>query len=216
MAARKKPRTAAQKAATRKLVAANRARRKVGTAKKRVVRHSNPIAIHHAAPKRKRRSVAKHHGHHTVARRRRRNPISGGLMRNMVMPAVTAASGALALDVLWGYAPIPANFKTGNLQYVAKAAGALLIGWAGSKVMKKSTAEAMAVGALTVVVHDAAKMLIATTMPSLHLGMVNSGYPAGTFENVGEYVNGVGEYVSGSDGEYVGAMDSDNAYNVYY
>jgi hypothetical protein len=227
MAAHRKRRTAAQKAATARMVAANRARRKnpIRSKKRRSLRSVAHSAVAHVRRRRRHNPIGKTTHH----RRRRRNPIgglSGGIVNRMLMPAVTAAGGALALDLAWGYLPIPANLKVGSLQYVAKAAGAVAIGTLGAKVMKRHTAEAMAVGALTVVFHTAARDLISKMLPSVHLGYVNAGYPAGFYESdsvqgigeyVGEYVAGhegyVGEYVQGVDG-YAGA--GSDAYSNYY
>lgn len=222
MAAHRKRRTAAQKAATARMVAANRARRKnpIRSKKRRSLRTVAHSAVAHVRRRRRHNPIG-----HTTHRRRRRNPIgglSGGIVNRMLMPAVTAAGGAIALDLAWGYLPIPANLKTGSLQYVAKAAGAVAIGTLGAKVMKRHTAEAMAVGALTVVFHTAARDLIGKMLPSVHLGYVNAGYPAGFYE--ADSVQGIGEYVAGHDGyvgEYVQGVSGyagvgEDAYSNYY
>lgn len=219
MAARKKPRSAAQKAATRKMLAANRARRKPVRARRTAKRRTLTTYASNPIKRRKRRASTL--SAVSVRRRRRSNPIKSDLIKSVLMPSITAAGGALMLDVAWGYLPIPANLKTGPLQHLAKGVGALAIGYLGSKVVKKQTAEALAVGALTVVFHGAAKDLIAKMMPSLRLGMVNAGYPAGTYGEMGEYISGdeMGQYIAGDDdmGEYIsGATDSESAYANYY
>lgn len=207
MATRKKRRSAAQKAATRKLVALNK--RRSGPTKRRAPaparkvarrRRRNPIVS--VTPRRRRRAAT------SVApmRRRRRNPIRAkGMMDSIVIPALTASAGALALDVAWAYAPIPLNLKVGNLKHVSKAAGAIGLSWLASQVVSKKTAEAMGVGALTVVFHDALREMAAKTMPALKMdgmGYYNAGYPAGTLEDP----NGMGYYPPA-------ALDANNANN---
>lgn len=206
----RKRRSAAQRAATRKLVAYNKSRRK--TVRRR--RRKNPSAI---APKRRtayRRAVAayapnprrrKRRKTSTMKRRRRtysrrrRNPVRGGIVNKMIMPAVTAAGGAIALDVIWGYLPENIKMKTGNMEYVAKAAGAVGMGWLAAKIpgVKRSTADALAVGALTVTFYNAARAFIAQSMPTLKMdgvGYYNPALPARMDSiaptNMGLYVPG--------------------------
>lgn len=176
---RKARRTAAQKRATAKLVALNRSKRRRSNpsraaAYRQVATMSNPIKR-----RRRRRNPLS-----TVARRRvarRRNPINGGISR-MVMPAVTGAAGALALDVAFGYLPIPATLKAGPLRHIVKAAGAIGLSIIAGKVVKKSTAEAMGIGALTVIAHDMAKEAVTKFAPQVKM------------DGVGLYVNGMGYY----------------------
>lgn len=228
-----KRRTAAQRRATAKMIAANRARRRLGAApRKRRRLRRNPIskaAAYRAVPsiakanpiRRRRRRTA------VASRRRvRRNPIrAAGLIPNLFMPAATAAAGALALDVAFGYLPIPANLKTpGPVSIITKSAGAILLTMIAGKVVSKSTAQAMGVGALTVILHDAAKAFIMKSMPTLKLdglGYYSAGYPVGGYmDGLGVYVgaggsagsglpnmNGLGEYVHG-----VGRVDNEQAY----
>lgn len=194
MAARKKPRTAAQKRATRKLVALNRARKSNPIRKRRASlpavakRRSNPV-------KRTTKTAATQAGR--VLRYRRRNPISRkGIMDRMVFPAVTATSGALALDAVWAYLPLPVNVRTGPLRHAFKGLGAIALGWGASKVVKKTTADSMAMGALTVVLHNAAREALATFAPGVRMdgmGYYSAGYPVGPANNdMGLYVGGPG------------------------
>lgn len=186
--AAKKRRTAAQRAATKKLVALNKRRAKGGVKRKR-----NPI-------------------HRKTSRvTRRRNPIRrAGVVNNIVMPAVTAASGALALDIAWAHLPLPANIKSGNLKYAAKALGAVGLSMAAGMVVNKRTADAMGIGALTVVAHQMARDLLSRTVPALKMdgmGYYSAGMPMGSPEdNMGLYVNGqnanMGLYVNGTENGY--------------
>jgi len=178
----RKGRTAAQKAATRKLVALNRAKRG---------RKSNPSprSAVSAAPRRRRRTMSINR----IVRRRRRNPagLSGGKIFSLVMPAVKGAVGAIAVDLIWNKLPVPATVKAGNVGYLAKGAAALAFGFLGQKFLGKTAAE-MAVGSLTVTAYNAIK---ANVGPSIGLaGMGYSGaapamLPPGRTPALAEYVS---------------------------
>lgn len=145
--------------------------------------------------KRRRRSASKR----AISRMRRRSSKPAGLggikgITNQLLPAVTAAGGALALDVMWAYVPLPENLKTGPMRHVVKAAGAIGLGMLAGMVMKKDTANQLATGALTVVLHGAMRDMASRFAPAIKLGDV------GEFE-VSE---GVGEYVDESMG-YTGS-----------
>ena len=143
--------------------------------------------------------------HHRKHRRRRRNPVAlggirrrvraraagmGSVVNQMVMPAVTAASGALLLDIAWSNLPLSPAVKVGNMQFIAKALGSVALVAVAHKVTgNKRQAEAMGIGALTVLVHDAARNVLKRSVPGLHLG----------------------EYVG--DG---GSLDYNNPLNFYY
>jgi len=154
----------------------------------------------------------------TNMRRRRRNPARRGKMNIMgtVMPAATAASGALALDVVWGYAPIPENLKNGPLRHVVKAAGAIGLGMLAGMVVKKDTADRFATGALTVTIHSAMREMVAKAAPNVRLG------DADEFDDMGYYGSGVdpddlGAYIDGMDGDddFIGANDMDDGVGAY-
>ena len=197
MAKTRKHRTAAQKVATKKLVAHNRARRsrpkRAGTSVAK--RRSNPIGLKRVI-----------HGRRSVrhAAKRRRNPI-GGLMRagasgvmGMSMQALQGASGALLVNTMLNYVPmLPVALKSGNGKYLARAGAAIAVGVFGSKVMPKAIAQNMAVGALTVALHDLLLGLAAQSMPSLKLG------------DVGDFDDGVSEYIASPN------MAGMSGYDVY-
>jgi len=173
----KKRRTAAQKAATRKLVALNRrksnpVRRR--TSKKPVRRRT----ARRAAPKKYRRKSA----------RRRANPaLTTRSIRNQVMDAGIGAGGALALDVVQGYLPIPANLKAGIVGTLVKAGLAIGIGIVGSKIkiVSNATAGKMANGALTVVLHNELKKQVQTYAPGIQMGEYIDGNGMGMYEGAG-------------------------------
>lgn len=167
----RKARTPAQKAATRKLVARN---------------------------KRKRNPTAKRRSTRSVTRRYKRNPARrmamGGIINQQVIPAATNATGALALDIIWGFLPIPINIKAGPMKHVAKGAGAIVMGMVAQNVVRPATAKALSQGALTVVMHDAMREFAQRMLPNVPLGYYSAGTPVG----VGEYMNGLGAYIGGS------------------
>lgn len=172
--------------------------------KKTVARRKNPVARRRAPAKRRRRNpvparASSHSSYLTNPRRRKRktyrkrrsNPSPRrtgiqGMLNTQIIPAAVAGSGALALDVIMGYLPLPVELKIGPGRYLVKGAGAILMGMAAEMLVAKSTARQLATGALTVVMHDAMKEATIMYAPNIPLG---------------EYVSGMGEYVSGYPGE---------------
>ncbi len=205
----KQRRSAAQRAATKKLVTFNRTR---GRAPAKRKRRRNPVATRRRrayratplaaapAPRRRRRAPARVINR---VRRRRRNqaPTARNIMNKMVMPAVQAATGAIALDMAWANLPIPINLKAGPMKHVAKGLGAVAISWLGGMLpIKQSTADTMAMGALTVVTYNWAREMMAEFAPQVvldgtgyypgnnagnNMGFYNPALPAGGYEGPG-------------------------------
>lgn len=177
-ARRKRARSPAQKAATRRMLAANR--------------HKNPRKRHAAA-------VTYTRGH-TVHRRkknplrartyrRHRNPLNlgrhaagiGGLM----MAGLKGAGGAVVVNVVCNFLPaaiVPVSVPgTTNFQlYAVRTALAVAMGTVGKKVLG-SSARDMAVGALTVNFHDFLNNFVGTVLPGSGLrglGMDVQNHPA--------------------------------------
>lgn len=164
MANAKKPRTAAQKAATAKLVALNKKRRAAA---------SSTTAT---APKAK-RTYAK------AAPKKvyKKNPISRsasvqrgkGMFAENVKPAAIGAAAALGFDLVWGRMTfIPASLRAGNLKYPVKLLGALALGVAAEKFLPKQYqqhATTLVRGPLTVILHEAGKNMMQSMYPSLAL-----------------------------------------------
>ena len=128
-----------------------------------------------------------------VRRRRiRRNPTGRMTMRNivnnLVFPAATAGAGALMLDVLWGFVPVPAEIKTGPMKHVAKGIGAVVLGQLVGTFATRRMGDTMAMGALTVVFHQAFREMSAQFMPNLPLGYYSAGANAGYDPQLGYYV----------------------------
>ena len=196
MAKTRKHRSAAQKMATKHLVSLNRARRSSPKRSSTAVakRRTNPIGL--SRVKHARRSTRK------VAHRRH-NPI-GGLMRagasgvmGMSMQALTGAGGAILVNTVLNYVPmLPVALKSGNGKYLARAGMAIAVGVFGPKMLPEKVATDMAVGALTVALHDLLLGITATAMPTLKLG------------DVGDFDTGVSEYLEP-------AMAGVSGYDVY-
>lgn len=105
----------------------------------------------------------------TKRRSYRRNPIRTNLMRDAIMPAATGAAGAVGLDVLWNYLPIPENLKAGPVRHIAKAAGAIGLGMIAGKILGRRQGQQITIGALTVALHGAMKDGLMTVAPQLVL-----------------------------------------------
>jgi hypothetical protein len=199
---RKKPRSAAQKAATRRMLAA------------RSGRASNP------APRRSKRRASARRRHNPIGlarvhhrrRARRHNPISlsGGVIGSMVMNGLKGAVGSVAVNAVTSF--LPAAVKTGKVLYVTRAGLAILIGTVGRKFLG-AHARPMAEGALAVNFADLINSFGATILPGSQLHGVGGEYlgeylsgahtqyslanqGAGMPADFGRELNGVGEYVS--------------------
>lgn len=187
---RGRKKTARRRAATRRPAARRaapkrrRRRNPIGPYAKR-----SGLGMYVANPRRRRRRKAT-----TVARRRsrtrRRNPITTakGMVGRYVIPALQAGSGAVLLDAVWGYVPVPDQLKTGPLRHVAKGAGAIALGWAVGKVAGKRMGDTMALGALTVTAYNAIRELVSTYAPGIALGYYSPGANAGYDPSLGYYV----------------------------
>lgn len=208
----KKQRTPAQKRATAKLVAANRARAKgkpVSRAKPAAKRRakSGGYAIASVAPKRRKSrpftsaKVASDAGR--KLRYRRRNPIGSGFIGDVLVPSAIGGGGALALDVIMGMLPIPATMKTGPMAPIVKVAGAVALGYAAKFALSRKTAEQIAAGAITVTLYNVAKAALVKAGKGKIPGLSEyvGAYPDALFYDAssGAMVNGMGEFVSGPE-----------------
>jgi hypothetical protein len=191
----KAKRTAKQKAATRKLIAFNRAKARGAkraaprkpaarpAAKKRPARSAA-----RSAPKRKSRGkwrVSSQRAASTagrVLRHRRPNPI-GNFVKDTLMPSVIGGAGALALDVAVGFLPLPPAMKTGPMAPLVKAAGAIGLGMLAGQFMGRRMGEQVAAGGLTVTAYNIGRQLLIKA---------SGGRIPGLSEYVGEYMS---EYV---------------------
>jgi hypothetical protein len=165
-------RSAAQRAATARMLAANRAKRS-GYAKRK--RRMNPVSTA------VRRVVRR-------GRMRRRNPIGGGVglfnLRSYMAPLKDAAvmgAGAVAMDMAFGYVN---RYLPASVQVVPGTVGAgdavkAVLTVALGKLLSKPTrglSSKAAMGSLVVQMRDVTmKLLPASMMPVNGLGYVNAG-----------------------------------------
>lgn len=141
-----------------------------------------------------RRPVARRAARRRAARRQHRyyygNPARMTMQRvinDVVIPAAQAGAGALALDVLWGYVPVPVEWKTGNLRHVVKGGGAIVIGMLAQQVLGARIGKNIALGALTVTFHAAMRDMVAQFAPQIPLGYVGAGTGAGQYGGPATY-----------------------------
>ena len=174
----KKARTPKQIAATKKLVALNKARKAGKTPAK-------PAA---AKPK---RSYAKQAAKPATRKTYKRNPLpprvkeAGGILQQNIIPAAMGAGAALGFDLIWGKLPISDNLRAGKLKYPVKVIGALALGMLAERLLPaehKHHAVTLARGPLTVILHDAGKDFMAKNYPSLTL----AAYEAETMAEIME------------------------------
>jgi hypothetical protein len=112
-------------------------------------------------------------------RRYRRNPLglpSVGGMFGQLVPAAYGAGGALALNLGLSYLPLPDMLKTGMARHGVRLVGAFGLGWAARKFLG-AKGNAVAAGALTVVMYDILKAVINGVSPEI-------GSRLGEFEDV--------------------------------
>ena len=158
---------------------------------------------HVARRRHARRAVAvnprrRHRRHHY--RRVRRNPslrgLSGmgrGVVKGVVIPGAIGATGAVALDVVMGYATpyLPASLQSGWFNVAVKIAGAIGVGMVAGKVLGRDKGRIVTLGGVTVVMYSVVRGLlkqVAPTMPGLSgLGM----------QDYTPYGRGMGAYMQG-------------------
>ncbi|MHB8071862.1 MAG: hypothetical protein ACYDHF_07960 [Candidatus Cryosericum sp.] len=161
-----------------------------------------------AAPRRRRHVARVAHNpirrrrHHTMSRRRiRRNPIEGG-MGGTIMSAVIGAAGAVAVDMVAGYLPVPASMMTGYGPYLVKGALGLGMGMFRNQTLKRMGAGALLVAAYGALKTATAGMLPAAATapavagmgfvnPSMSMGQITTGPQSGMHG-----MGGMGEFVS--------------------
>ncbi len=204
----RKARSPAQRAATRRMIAANKSHAPRRSRRRRAVAvRANPV-VH-----RRRRSMA---------RRTRRNPISArrafSSMRSsgamsMLKTGAIAGVGAVAVDLLFAQVArfLPASMVTaGNadgsanyLYFAAKAATALGVGIFGAKVLPRSFAQAAAVGSLTIMAYQLARSMVPA---SLTLGRVGAYINPGRVVNPGRLNGTMSAYLPTTGAAGPGAM----------
>lgn len=162
--------------------------------RKRRSRRHNPGNPH------RRRSMTRHVRRHYF-RRRRRNPVgmrylSGGVIAPVV-GAAKGAVGALLVDALMTYVPLPDMLKVNPIgSQATRAVSAFLLGWLSSFVVGRSFAGKMTEGALTVQLYGLTKPLVSAVVPlsgvDNEMGWYNPGYVMGS---EGHLQPGMGAYL---------------------
>lgn len=204
-------RTATRRRATRQVAVfrANPApaprRRRRKTAVRRSTFRANP------APRRSRRPARK-----SVVRRYRRNPSARGLaggavnFGKMLLPAAGIGLGAIGAEIFMGYLPIPAGLKVGVMRHVTKGVVGVGAGLVIGKVLRqKKLGNYIALGAVVIAVHDAAKEFIASKMPDVRMGQYRGAIPSSLGGYGMGYVNPaqlttMGEYVDVPNSSFAG------------
>jgi hypothetical protein len=125
------------------------------------------------------------------------------------------AGGAIAVNAIYNYVPLPAMLRTGRMQYVSKGLLAMLLGTFGKRFLGPMAGD-MARGALTVIVTQASVELLANT--GLRLG--DGSYSGIGYYSPGEVMDGVqglGEYVGENGGNFYtgGTMEDQEAVGEY-
>jgi hypothetical protein len=175
---------------------------------------SNPRSRH----KKKGHRRASGHRRHT-----RRNPIMGFSLKSgidQVKDGALGAVGGLLNDAAYGYAKgyLPASLQDGYGRIGAKLGLAVLVGILANKLMP-GKGRAIAVGAATVVLHEAGKALINQQAPSIPLGayednallgydsasILQPGSSSGAMAGVGSYMR-TGAYMPSAALNGVGDM----------
>lgn len=204
--------------------------------RKHKARRANPRkrrarrAVRHVA---RRANPRRRHAVRVIRRRYRSNPSFGGGLSGVTrsfVPTLKAgalgAVGALANDLAYGYTKgyLPAVLTTGNVAIATRAVYAVLSAMLLGSTVFKGKGRDLGVGAMTVVLHDAGKVVLAGMLPSAPLNGMGAYYSAGPtvgprralpmagmgrVGRTGQYMNGaagvgrVGVYMNGlGDSDY--------------
>lgn len=154
-----------------------RRRARVG-GRRRALFARNPAPARRRRRRVMRRNPIRSHRRRVSARRSyRRNPsrrsggMGGGAFMKMFLPAAGIGLGAIGSEIIMGYLPIPANFKTGVARHITKGVVGIAAGFLIGKVLRqKRLGNFIALGAVVIAVHDGVKEFIAAKMPAVHLG----------------------------------------------
>lgn len=124
-----------------------------------------------------------------------------GIVKGTLMPAAIGATGAIALDIAYGYAQpyVPAMFNNKWATLGVKILGALAIGYGASKLLGRERGKIATLGAVTVVGYGALKSALQTALPTVK-GL--SGYADFVDYNAGRSPPGVGAYMRPAIGFY--------------
>ena len=211
MATRKR-RTPAQKRATAKLVAFNKKRRAPAKRKTPARKTTARKAPAKRATTRRRTTPTKYR-RNPAPRRTRKNMIQN-IVEKQLKPAAIQASGALMLDVGYGYLGgyIPDVLNQGMMRHATKGVVAIALGFVASNFIKAGTANELAKGAMTVTLHDAMKEAVETYAPQVPLGYYNAS-PVYAADELGYFSHdngtGLGYYSDDMGSGYSQGMETE-------
>lgn len=140
-------------------------------------------------------------------RRYRRNPFglpSLGGITGQITTAAYGAAGGLALNLALSYLPLPDMLKTGWMRHATRVVGAVGLGMVAKKFLG-ARGNAVATGAMTIVVYDVLKQLLGQFAPEI-------GSRLGEFEDVslsGDDYYSPASYIT--DGGVAGYLDGDGS-----
>ncbi|HEX6217004.1 MAG TPA: hypothetical protein VFZ38_19355 [Vicinamibacterales bacterium] len=210
--AKKRKPSAAQLAARAKFIAAAKARRaKLNPKRRRKSKRRAAPKLNPVTPmKRSRKSSRRRRSPLRFFRRKaRRNPIlPRSFMDTHLQPAMIGAAGAVLNDIAVGRVVkmLPASLQKQEIRHLVKGVSAIGLSMlaAKAKVASSATVKAATVGALTCVLHDAARAQVQKAMPSIALGEYLSEV-MGPWDGMESYQGQIGEYLSSTDS--IGASD---------
>jgi hypothetical protein len=115
-----------------------------------------------------------------------------GVVKGTIIPAAIGATGAVALDVLYGYASpyLPTFLQNKWATLGVKLMGALALGYGASRVLGRERGRAVTLGATTVVGYGVIKAAAQSALPTIP-GL--SGYA--DFVDYSARMGGVGAYM---------------------
>lgn len=162
-------------------------------------------------------------------RRYRRNPLglpSLGGFTSQLMPAALGAAGGMALNIGLSFLPLPDTLKTGWARHGVRLAGAFGLGVLAKKFLG-AKGNAVALGAMTIVLYDIGKQVLQTATPELgaRLGEYEDVSLSGDLDGDDGFYDpapviqdGAGAYLDGpddGDADEVGAYMEGNLDGLY-
>lgn len=166
--------------------------------RRKASRSSAPAAAPTRRRKRRSKSTRIQRARGGLRRRAKRTGL-GGILNAEIMPALTGAAGALTVDVLMGYIPFPASVNTPSMRPLLKGAVAVGLGMVAARMGKAALGRDLAVGALTVALHDSGRGIVQQILPGANLGEYTGG-SLGYYNpapKLGEYVDGMPSTMAG-------------------
>lgn len=123
--------------------------------RRRRARSANPHHRRHRA-----RNPFRHTSHRRRASgRRSRNPFDVKGLTAAIVPAAIGGAGAVGVDILLAYLPLPATFQSGWGNYLAKIAGSFGVGYLGGMALGREKGHLITAGALTVTAYTILRAL---------------------------------------------------------